>query len=613
MEVKNFITMTVTLVIGVILVAGVLTPVIADSIDNGGGSDKPSFVNKGILYYEETTEDTDVDIEFIYHSATEKLTITCDGDPVFDEVFDAGSLLPILLIKNEEDSSGDIALFIERYTDEYGDTVVYFGQFYPAIDGEDSCYPDETVIVTFDLIYTISVVDGYVSYDLDGSSFEGNVTYNLATDGSWTYCMNPKVTEGMQFAPICSQSVVEEHYSAGTFLFDWMTVSETLSETDLYAWGYDVNNPVDEFNYDVQRISMISSKSGSIYTLGDIEASVRYTNVNDESDFFDLSFSLAGYLVPVSDKIESGPTVYKNKGLPWKSVTENGSEDVFIQFTTDKDGNWNRQMDFYHGSSNSHEDAPFFSYVYPVSGNSHDTVLAIGDDLIITMSTPGVDGVAEISISTKGQKIGYSDYMGYHIRGDTISFDSVHPNTAPLEFSGVNAYIGENGEMSEIAYGQIHVKDDSEIMVWTQYDIEFDGSYPSYQCVMKGTVDEMDAVVYAPQWAGYDYNPDLIVSDAEVTIDYSKDNGICNLEGIAFSVDISDPSSGDMMSAEVTSDVPPEEYIRVLWFVPSSVSEDEGGSGGGSVPTSLATLLTVIPILVIAGLVIMTVTYFRRS
>ena len=143
MEVKNFITMTVTLVIGVILVAGVLTPVIADSIDNGGGSDKPSFVNKGILYYEETTEDTDVDIEFIYHSATEKLTITCDGDPVFDEVFDAGSLLPILLIKNEEDSSGDIALFIERYTDEYGDTVVYFGQFYPAIDGEDSCYPDE--------------------------------------------------------------------------------------------------------------------------------------------------------------------------------------------------------------------------------------------------------------------------------------------------------------------------------------------------------------------------------------------------------------------------------------------------------------------------------------
>lgn len=82
MEVKKYIMMTVTLIIGVVLVAGVLTPVIADSIDNGSdtGSSGVETDITGYDRYAKADASTNLTIWIDYES----YSYYCYSDPRLD-------------------------------------------------------------------------------------------------------------------------------------------------------------------------------------------------------------------------------------------------------------------------------------------------------------------------------------------------------------------------------------------------------------------------------------------------------------------------------------------------------------------------------------------------
>lgn len=120
----------------------------------------------------------------------------------------------------------------------------------------------------------------------------------------------------------------------------------------------------------------------------------------------------------------------------------------------------------------------------------------------------------------------------------------------------------------------------------TMGDLLVIGSVSDYSSVF---IAYNDVVVESCEWA--DYN----IENGEVIGGTAVIDGL-EIPTTFFAEDV------------VVSDVGASGYVCIM-----PVSAYTGGSGGSGIPSTLSALLTVVPLIVLAGLVLMTVTYFRRS
>lgn len=166
MELKNFMTLTVTLIVGVILVAGVLTPVIADSI--GPDGENVEIVNDFSLYLSQYGATTDYYNSYQMYSRYSESSpsppemlwsendfthISLDGSNPYLQMFWAGMY--------EDNDNTFVRLY---YADSYWDGTQYISPDSPILLYNDSSLDYERPISSMDSLeirlssdYTISV------------------------------------------------------------------------------------------------------------------------------------------------------------------------------------------------------------------------------------------------------------------------------------------------------------------------------------------------------------------------------------------------------------------------------------------------------------------------
>ena len=137
MDVKNFVTMSIALIIGVVLIAGVVAPVIADVSDDSGSGSGETYINTG-------------DTKYTFTDATTRLSIypyvggSNEGGYSFEpeSVADRTGYLGEAMFYTEDGRNGEI------YTEDSPVILCIY------INGGDEWYADQVDIVGTNLTFT---------------------------------------------------------------------------------------------------------------------------------------------------------------------------------------------------------------------------------------------------------------------------------------------------------------------------------------------------------------------------------------------------------------------------------------------------------------------------
>lgn len=190
METKNLLTLTITLVVGIILAGSLLMPVL-----NTYDEPTRTYLNEGVPYALIDSEDTTEHIIVIDADG-----VTCDG-----EIIDASTYL-----------TGDYTLVfgehsILRYSPSNG-RVVFGGSSGPdtssAFTDFRTASSEETLTITI-VGDELTTVNGETTYTITD-----NWAY-ICTEGAYRYCVNPCVTAtdriiggGVTYSPFSSATVI---------------------------------------------------------------------------------------------------------------------------------------------------------------------------------------------------------------------------------------------------------------------------------------------------------------------------------------------------------------------------------------------------------------------
>lgn len=321
MEVKNFVMMAVTLIIGVILVAGVLTPVISDSIENGNGVSSGSS-----NYYLKSVSDS-YGIS-ITQTATD-VTISFEDDVI---TMPKSGEWELPIMKYSEDSAD--------YDDEVW--VIGYGEYFPFP------YQDPSTISTCPYVYSVSYSDDDVAFDYDlpllydGDSLSINLlpnsisfihivtseadsepvtteegtldvhdVYAISMSGELVYTENPVIDEDTEILLISSMQSYNV-FSSTSYQGDYVTLglhgtmeSFTDSPYTLYCQLFENDIFYDYSSTTNGPIMNTSSVSGGT-RIDNVTLSVLYEPDGFTADDISKTYTFTKFIVPAGHEGSSG-------------------------------------------------------------------------------------------------------------------------------------------------------------------------------------------------------------------------------------------------------------------------------------------------------------------
>lgn len=600
MDIKGHSTMIIAMAIAVVITTGVMVPIITDSLDNagsGGGSASDVVINKGTFYLKETD------------NGTHTISVAKSGDKV------------IFTTDNEkvgEMTMGTTAWCVPFY--KMGDTI------YIVVYEPYSFYMDNTIIEldknlcigtyveesesmycqwdqwfdTFDGTLTGSSMNIDVTYDGGSDSWtETDISMYMDKDGSYVWAESPTVLADTEVSMV---GFVNEYSKSSpqnfiSFQYASMFKADLSDGKNGYNWdgGYISGNDIIWYNecYPAAPEVSVTDVSGGYKKINSLTISADYEDENGGT--VSKSYTFKQFLVPT--EIEP-PKEAPVNGF-WALADENTSQ--IIRARTMNGG-----VSLYDGDWGIDEQLmPYFS----ATEISTFIPIAIGEGFSVIIDgssarSEGYNASMYIFGDNSGNFQGSAEASQITIDGTQISFyDSRMYEPPQCVLNGLIAYLAPDGSYTSVTDS---FKIDSDEQIWTAlFEMNSAGNV-----IIGGTADSSEILNNVP---------------AELSVEYLYESG--TVSGLRFTVDDSPAPSPVQMTiqpiAQTRGDTPSSiDYEYPLYdggdFGPTKymfsvipIEEEESGGSGGSLSPALVAMVTAIPIVVIAGLVLVGVGVMR--
>ena len=614
--------MIIAMAIAVVITTGVMVPIISDTLDNagsgnGGGSSDNSYVNEGSMYMKSKNSMASDEVHFLsFINTGSKIEFRIDGD-IYTEKNITGTDFwnyPIFIMEsgtttNNGSEISTYALFsFERSLDST--PVISANRFSSQTSGDEKWIVWDANQIAFDLTDTeIEIVE--FQFHANGMSVlvntesEGqDVPYDmfLMTDGDWVVAENPVVDPNQKIYSFGERRGTSNGITYSAYTYGYGQASYF---TDFYydaeiGYGIDPSDEESEIRGYVQNDVNINVE------LTDTDYGVRLGTENykgdwytgpDEDPLFSTDESFNTYIVPKVIKARGETQAgWLTSQLPSEPITisckeiETGKMAVYYNY------------DYSYNAENT----PI--YVQDMTENPI-LVLAIGDEWACYVSSLPSDyddpyhhdtGLIH-GVST------YSTWLGIDTNGTIAYKNSIEIEGQTYTRDGLIAYISPNGDMKP--YYNENVPKSSELYTYMESYITSETASTFMGAVLRGGY--ASPTVYA---GGdyYDGSYQEISVTAEYIIDGDYITGLKVTAGLPSGTEVNTISLANQTPPITPNDGDMPHGTFAFSVVPSGTEETSGGgSGGGSISSSLKAMISAVPIIVMAGLVLVGVGMLR--
>lgn len=613
MEIKQFTMLAVGLIVGVLLITGVIAPVIAN-VTGDSGDVQPTnisyddYTNTGDVYL---MEPDGTEHQIIVRYADSKMYFVFDGETFLEKALGSESW-DVPLVWARTITYPDECLEVLSWNAD-NQTLRWHYDFYSVNDIPDT----DGICISMTTDYN-GDRDAVLLYSYwEGSPYDDNFTAirYISPNGDYVFTKNPIVYNN---STIGIYSLMEDENYVLSGMTGILNI-EVAGVATFSKWQENIDEyrphvscqcsffTTDEVGYDLESftVTVHSHDVGEANYLDDFTFNMTLGLVEGEGvSTIEYEYKVEWFVVPATAK-------YVPDNGFWK-MADNSVTDIY----TDYMGN-NIYGVFTEDPQNG--GSPFITG--SISGNeSFMLPILIGESFIGYISwipnTP--DWNAEINIAGIGIQ-GDSDFYAFtvtnhvHIEGDTISFTAWDDNEYTSD--GLLAYISPNGEYTsfteptdaELSY--IGFVEDYTQSILNYADVNIgmvgimSGTDLSY---ISGMLKEYISVDGGDNWDEAEY----ALTTSNTSCQINKSSGMftgltISTQGKSFSIPVGcsyDETSTDGLYESLGGDV----------FAVGLIGSNSGGGGSGSaVSPTLSALLSVIPLLMIAGLVIGTIAFFK--
>ena len=609
MDIKQNSTMIIALAIAVVVVMSVMVPVISDTIDSGseggGSSDSQIYTNTGDYYYRVIQANDDFSIRILNDTNNVVISKYDNSESTIYTIpkGDAGWTIPVCLFGDGSSyfQPADLVWYADSF--DVGNTDIYLEN--------DAIGVGE--YLTMDAVGTNIIFTLYDDTHTQIDTWNDDVYGVIFDDGEWVYADKPIVasnsqilltsyeahTKQVEIVDGTSQTVTASYdyrFSAsGTYSIWQQYDGDTLPGEGGIWWSAEPGNslPLDTLTY-----SMSVSDTANGMKLDGITVTGEYAENGATATVTD---TFTKFVVPktvnTGGKTQAG---WLTKDMPSDQITISCRE-----VETGKMAVYYNQWDYY-------DNYPEPIYVQDMTENPI-LVLAIGetwaayiDTLPSNLDDPyqGEQGKIRFGgggyVFTFSLKINPNGTASYRnnaeIEGNTITKSDLIAYISPE--GNLVPYYNENAPKSSTLYSYLSYANKTETANMGLNVIAMNG-YENPTVNAEGFRYENDLEEYTVT-ASYTTSGDY-VTGMNVTATYQSD-----------STEYSFPFTGQTPPEPYDMVWPDNEsntgvYSVAFSVVESGTEETSGGGGSGSLSPTLVTVLSIIPIMVLVGLVLMAV------
>lgn len=608
MNVNNTVTMVVGLVVGVLLIAGVVAPVIANvSSDNGGGGGlNPAYTNTGDMYFQ--IPDGQEHIIAIDYTGT-SMQFKFDGTLLFEKPMGEDDRWVVPLNQSLYDgeyytnyimwdvSNSNMGMLLDTPKimtagasnsefETYGGYTLNIGNFI-------------TIYTNYDGNTTTIAYDFSGEGDIGASDIYENVQWYLANSGEYVYSATPTVMDDtiLTFAYYeCSISETVQQYVE---MCGQSTLTQITDDHDFGCDGYksDITADTDYFISDLT-VNVNSTSLTDATRINSMVMDATWENYDDSSITYSASYTIAGFVVPVTVTKTDAPPEY---GF-WTEV-EDKEWDLYVKYISAED-----KVGFYFTDPYQDDAEPFFTVAMDENTRNPFPVM-IGENFYVACKyMPDRDFFPNLTVFYDNDDLAITRHI--HINGDTLTYKILYGDDTEFTTVGLLANLSDHGDNtayagnenpSSILYSAVNYWED-----WTNGE----ENYSAWLIALSDDSEILDSDGYLSiERNGVYTNGDW--SYATATSSYVVENGKytgVNIKGTYDSLyDLDKDFAFGTTYTESDSD-----YEEIFAFAIGPI-DNGGGSGGSGLSPTLKTILSVIPLILTVGLVLGAVTYLRMK
>lgn len=595
----------------------------------GSGSSNEPYVNSGTAYlkawdsneHQITITDSNVNVVFNY-DGTDVLTMAKGSE---------GWCIPLIVCENEESGgvTTEIACFTYNIADGIGLTnMCELGIWQDSGGLIDDSWREQIYASAQDTVFTIEIFyEDYVYKNADISVNEtfikqyGNVTKFLSDEnGEYVYAESPVVADGTEVIQMdCYYAYSEAHGSTPSEF----TIVEGFSKGDISYLGADYDNYWNIIGFADTSVIMVD---GNDYALDDILSCTLSTETLDngtringmtvetlwyyQSDEFTRTYTFDMYIAP---KVVSNST-----GSDAKYTIADGTESFDLFLRTYDNG---ATINICTGDI----DSPTVIYTQDTSKEPMIPI-ALFEKAVVMSAISSYYGHPIMLVY--GFIDGITDNGGMNLLSRPTPYIKITNGTATYYeedqisgpdsvLAGLTAYLSADGDYILATNGQSSVGSSEfySITILNWYD---DG----YTAIGKGTASNHSVDMFLTANYGSDWHNEVTVTEFNIDVTKGAITGATSKGSITYYYDGSGttyPIDHDFVLGYVPSVYDEEQdwntpEYAMMCLVPLSENEGESGGGsGGGVSDSLRAMVSAIPIVMIAGLVIIGVGFMRMG
>lgn len=610
METKQFVTVAVALIVGVILIGSVVTPIISDTLDTGSSenstksvksADAKTFTNEGIAYFDVPKDTTEHTLIVSYTGSA--MQFIFDGTTLFEkELGDTEWMVPLIqwinsntdyhdtyylvwgLTETNEETQWSLQVAYAHYSNDwpYDDLDLSYYAFPEEINGQNGKFLEFTI--NYNGVMGAGYAENYTEYGgLDVSDLN-DIQWYMSSQGDTVYAQNPVIMEstvvgmcGYTCYKVVNGSSIRDEY----YLAVWgesNIPSLTQDRNDMSSKGFYKRNGQGSMSvygyYDV--IDAIPYEGA--YRLEKVEATCRGDSFGKDPIVIDM------FMVPTVVTVESSD-------VPVNGYWKMAGDDEFDLYASYNDG--------------------YFTISFDDAGESvvYSTLLGlstkfipvfIGTDFMGIMDNTLFD-VEYPMIRVIGDFEDGSVLTSYvHISGNTVSFDIDDGESTHFEFDGLIATIYSEGD-----YRAYTNPTDAKILYSA---IGYDSYGDTDEYYLNANFNGTSAT-----WAiggHYHYDSFFELNPQSVTAEYVKEGKMTT--GMSVSGTFNGGGSiNETIPFGLVDEYSDEESIYAIGF---AIGQDNNSGGGSAdIPDSLATMVSAIPLIMTIGLISTAFVLLRRS
>lgn len=632
MEVKTTTTFIVGLVVAILLTAGVVVPVIADVSDNdggNGGSSNATYTNTGDIYMKTPSAMTETEEHAIgFTVQNNKVQLRYDGE-LFTEKNVNGTdsfNIPIIIQPNDSEYDGYQIMIFERSVFDGTPVLSFHTYILDKVSSPNGWYigSGSGTVPLSQNGYTMEIQTYSAGYSviLDGTLEDQNIPYTLAfsyNEGDWVVADNPVVNPSKDFyifdaSPITSENgIYQQTYAYGrgnTSFFTEFYIEEC-------GYAYDSQNDMDLYAYTNEsaylNIPVTTVDAG--VRLGNLGLTAEFVASNNVLFTTDATFNT--YIVPktvtAGEQSHAGWLSDDFGALPSSSAG---------QFYVVKDDDTHVSVYADYLNPNQYTEVPFYEH--------HDLsvsplIIAFGSDWCAYVDLTSLIGVTDGSDAyiyvndwnTLASRIGVapdgtSAYLGASFGSEFTELPSkamgyISPNGT------MKTYYNENAPKSDSMYTWIADIGYNDTEMWQLVSCAYNGfSNPTVfgnGAVRSGSVQPVDPFLHSQVTKARGGTVEYTLDSLEFTTSGNNVTGANAVYKAGSATFERSYSLTDQTPATLDGGALPTGTMMIC-IVPTG-TEYSDGNGGAGVSGTLKAMLSVVPIVILAGIALMTVGYMR--